>query len=511
MPQSISAIGADAFDVVQHGLCISFVRPLPVIGDDEAVGLIAKKLEKLQRRFVVVQHDGHVASFYIDFLDALGETDDRRRAAGLADHRDGSAHLSQTAVQDDEVRLGPILFVSIAATHDFGHGFEIVGVALGGAEFEFPILTLRRAAVFKDRHGTGGLGALVMRNIEALHPLRQAGQAQKLFQLFHSPLLAGILVLPLQLFIGQIFRRIGHGHVLQPPLEAALGEQHFHFAASKLCEPIFQQTFFFRQQRQNNFLRHGSGILPIEIAEEGDDDFLITFRAAIRDAEIFLPHHAAVADIKNFQPCVTAISGKAHHVEVAVGTDDVLPLLHTLDGFHLIPQLSGLFEIQIFRSRQHFFLQLFHQRRAFPFQQGGDGVHIALVFLMAHVAAAGAGAKMHVILQAGPRHFQGAASPHGIVAPKKGKRLPKASHISERPKIFRSIIAANISGHKNPWPLLSHRKFHIGVGLIVPKGNIVLRMDFLDEIALQDQRFHLRGSHGDIQILGVANHGRHLR
>ena len=57
MPEGVPAVWADAFDVVKDGLRISFVRPFPVIGDDEAVGFIAYELEKLESRLMVIEND----------------------------------------------------------------------------------------------------------------------------------------------------------------------------------------------------------------------------------------------------------------------------------------------------------------------------------------------------------------------------------------------------------------------------------------------------------------------
>ena len=45
MPEGVPAVRTDAFDVVEDGLCISFIRPLPMVGDDEAVGFVAEELE----------------------------------------------------------------------------------------------------------------------------------------------------------------------------------------------------------------------------------------------------------------------------------------------------------------------------------------------------------------------------------------------------------------------------------------------------------------------------------
>ena len=94
MPEGVPAVWTDAFDVVKDGLRISFVRPFPVIGDDEAVGFVAYELEKLESGLMVIEDDRDVAAFYVDLFDTLGEPDDGRVAAGLADHGNGRMHLA---------------------------------------------------------------------------------------------------------------------------------------------------------------------------------------------------------------------------------------------------------------------------------------------------------------------------------------------------------------------------------------------------------------------------------
>lgn len=108
MPQGVSSGGADAFDVVQDGFGISLIRPFPVVGNDETVGFVANELEELEGRFVMIQNDGVFGTFHVDFLDSLGQANDRGITAGVSDGGQGGMKLSQAAIQNDKVRCGPV-------------------------------------------------------------------------------------------------------------------------------------------------------------------------------------------------------------------------------------------------------------------------------------------------------------------------------------------------------------------------------------------------------------------
>ena len=124
---------------------------------------------------------------------------------------------------------------------------------------------------------------------------------------------------------------------------------------------------------------------------------------------------------------------------------------------------------------------------------------------------AGTCAEMKMVLEAGPGNFHGAAVSDGIIAPQEAQGSAKASHIGKGAEIAGAVIMADISCHKNAGPFFVGCDFHIGIGLIIPEGNIVFRMDFLDKVAFQNQGFHFRGSHGNVQIFRMAYHGRHFR
>lgn len=94
---------------------------------------------------------------------------------------------------------------------------------------------------------------------------------------------------------------------------------------------------------------------------------------------------------------------------------------------------------------------------------------------------------------------------------KEGQRLTKASHVGEGAEILRPIITADVPRDEDARPLIIHRDLHIGIGLVITQGDIVLRVQFFDEIALQDQRLHLCPGHRDVEIVRVTDHRSDFR
>ena len=142
-----------------------------MIRDDETMRLVANVLQEQERRLVRIQKNGRVGRFRVNFFHPLRQPDDRRGDAARANNRKRRVKLPQSAVQDDEIRLCPIVFTAVAPRHDLCHRFEIVRRTLRRLQFEFAVLALRRSPAFKNDHGRDRLRALVMGNIETFHPL----------------------------------------------------------------------------------------------------------------------------------------------------------------------------------------------------------------------------------------------------------------------------------------------------------------------------------------------------
>lgn len=134
-----------------------------------------------------------------------------------------------------------------------------------------------------------------------------------------------------------------------------------------------------------------------------------------------------------------------------------------------------------------------------------------MVLLFCAVIPARSTAQIHMVLKAWTADLHTPAGPNRIQPADKAQRFSQTPYISKRAEIFSTIISSDISCHKNTRPFFINRDFHIGIRFIITEGNIVLRVQFFNQIAFQNKSFHLCCRHGDIQIRCMTDHGCHFR
>ena len=195
---------------------------------------------------------------------------------------------------------------------------------------------------------------------------------------------------------------------------------------------------------------------------------------------------------------MASISCHSDNVKVSFVGDDVLSLLNALNRPDLIPEFCSLLIFQCFWCLLHLLLQFLYQFCALAFKQVTDGLYVPLILFLRAVIEARSTAKMQVVLKAGSRHFHGTACTDRIVSPQNTQRLAKAAYIRKRAVIFSMIVSSYIPCYEDARPFIPRRDFDIWIWLVISQGNIIFRVHFLDQIAFQDQCFHLRSSHGDI-------------
>ena len=176
----------------------------------------------------------------------------------------------------------------------------------------------------------------------------------------------------------------------------------------------------------------------------------------------------------------------------------------------LVPENSSTFKIHFFRCRLHIFLECLYKRRIFPLKQITGFYHILPILLFRTIIPTGRATQIHVVLKARATDFHAPAGSDRIQSADKAQCFPQAPHIGKRPKIFSAVISSDISCHKNTRPFFINRNFHIGIRFIITERNIVLRMQFFNQIAFQNKSFHLCCRHGDIQIRCMTDHGCHF-
>ena len=107
--QALAGARADAGDGVEFGVAVAHLAALAVIGDGEAVGLVADLLDQVQHRRAAVEHD-RVGLLAVDVDDLFASWRSTRARAGPAFRLDadlgqrfgGGVQLAKAAVDEDE-------------------------------------------------------------------------------------------------------------------------------------------------------------------------------------------------------------------------------------------------------------------------------------------------------------------------------------------------------------------------------------------------------------------------
>ena len=149
------------------------VSQFAVVGDREAVGLVAQCLEHPQRRVVAVEHNRFTAPGQKDLLVALGQSDHRQRGASDFDQRvDRAGELPLAAVDHDQVGERPLLLQQppeVADQH-FVHHREIVAL-VDGSDPEPPVVLPVGPPPFEGDQTGDGQFAEDVRDVESDDPV----------------------------------------------------------------------------------------------------------------------------------------------------------------------------------------------------------------------------------------------------------------------------------------------------------------------------------------------------
>src|ERR1700694_5220810 len=156
--------------------------PAAVPGDREAVGLVPKALDELQRRVFRREPDRVRPVGSPDLLLSLRQTDRRDLDSDAIEGGQGSLELPSPPIDEDEIRHRPPLVphAPVAALDRLRHALEIIGreKALGG-DPEEPVIGFFRLAVLEDDDGRDAVGSLEVRDVEGLDAPRRDGQIER--------------------------------------------------------------------------------------------------------------------------------------------------------------------------------------------------------------------------------------------------------------------------------------------------------------------------------------------
>ena len=232
----------------------------------------------------------------------------------------------------------------------------------------------------------------------------------------------------------------------------------------------------------------------------------------------------------------------AHHRQVDAGLatlnrhcqDIHIPVVHRLhrllvqdlgQGTDLVAQFSRLLELQSFGMGHHALLERLHHLLGVAAQKAGGALHIARIVLWTDLPHTRGRAALDLVQQA----RSGAVVEHRVLAGAQTKDFlhepngfAHRPHAGVRTKILvRLVHGPTVVDH--PWHLWRQFMARAGfaargpgdlqvrIAFVVPKQDVVLGLERLDEVVFQQQGLSLGAHHGGLHARDLAHHVANAR
>ena len=207
-----------------------------MIGDGEAVRLVADALQQIERLAVAGQDHRVGLGGDPHLFEAFGQTDHRHIPdTQFAEYRLCRVDLCRTAVDDVEIgrigepaaRFRPILdVVAEPAPGHLGDRRDIIGATAAGGipDREMPVVGFAWQAVLENHQRTDHIGALHVTDVDAFDPQRRLGQSQRVLDTLQRRRPRGEVRCPPELVLLQRLLRVAPDGVGQRPLVPPAGD-----------------------------------------------------------------------------------------------------------------------------------------------------------------------------------------------------------------------------------------------------------------------------------------------
>src|SRR5947208_9586613 len=341
-----------ARDRVQHGLQRPSRPELLVVGDREAVGLVADLLERVERGRRRVERERVEALADVDLLLLLGERDDGKVVeAEVLQHLEPHVELATAAVDQDEIReWRPLLQrPREPPREDLAERGEVVR-SRDGLDPEALVVLLLQAPVFPYDHGADLLRALDVRDVVALDPVGEPGQGERAAQLLEHDLLA---VVTGEQVVLERDRRVLLRHRDDLALRPSLGHQELDPPAHERGERL-RRELGLRELLGEQDLRRGDHRLAVELTDEGREDLAGPPARDLVEEERLLADEPSLADEEELDAGVAPLPHDADHVLIhLVRRDDLLALAALVERLDLVAEHGRTLELRLGRRLLH--------------------------------------------------------------------------------------------------------------------------------------------------------------
>ena len=259
----------------------------------------------------------------------------------------------------------------------------------------------------------------------------------------------------------------------------------------------------------------GNELFRVMLGQEGGQHFHL---------DRFLGNRRRIAELAGEIGAVAQVAPAAHHGQVDAGApalhqhgDDVhvgvarrfhaLLVQHARQRGDLVAHHHGLLEFELGGKGVHLLFQVRQHFALAPAQEARRVFHVVLVVFLADQVHARRAAAADLVQQARPR----AVGVHAVLAGADEKNLLQDLHrfldgpgTGERPEILVFLV------HRAP--VIHHARriaigdFQIRIRFIIAEQDVVARLQRLDQVVFQDQRFRLAVRDGRFQARDALDH-----
>ncbi len=551
---------------VVQGAAADALGPLgPLIGDGEAVRLVADALEEIEALAGAGQDHRVVVVGQPDLFEALGEPADGDVVdAQLVQGALGRGDLGLPSVDDDELRrvgepLGtavvlpglvpwflaggaglrgpghgrggcgngagggrgvlplprPLLLLEVApetAADDLVHGPDVV-LALESLDLEAAVLALAREAVLEDHHRRHHVVTLEVRDVETLDAQRSAAETERLGDLLQGPGARREVGRPLGLVQPQRLLGVALDRDHQVLLVPALRDTQADLGPSAVREPLGHGFGILGQRRDQHLLGDGvARLLAVQLLER-------VFHQArrvdgldlVRDPAA-LAADASAADVEDLDRGFELVLGDGDQVGVrGVGEDDGALLHGAPQRLRVVAQPGRALVLHVLGRLRHVLLEAPDVRPGAARHEVAEVPGEVPVFLGGDTSDAGRGALADVTEEAGAAgplgvlEDAGGAGAHGEDPEHQVDGLADRPGVAVRAEVAHALLLG--AAHDlDARELLVERDREVGIALVVAVLDVEPRVELLDPGVLQLKCLDLGGDDGPFHGRGRGDH-----
>ena len=518
--QGLLPLGADSRDPVEQGGGCLFGAPVAVGPDGETVGLVPEALEEMHQRVVRREGEAGLAGL-VELLAPgipVGPLGDRHHRqvvhAELLHHLHGRGKLSLAAVDQHKVgpcSRGPVGVLAHRplepSLQHLPHHGEIVAAEFRRVlllpDIELAVGVPNEPLLACDDHAADGVAALDVRVVVDLDAARRLPEVEQLLEGFEQiALAAGLGHLPRQRLGG-----VPQRHRDQVAALAAGGLADGDLALGAGRQRLGNEPRLLRQDAHQDI--RGAGLVVVELADEGGHDLLRPVVPVVAREEGLVAVVRAVAHEERLHATAPALLVDGEDIGVQAARQvDVLVRLDAGQGPDAVAPERGLLVFEGLGGGVHAFGELVLDFVGLAGQEPGREADLVGVFGLADPPDAGRGAALDLVLQARPaaggEHRIRAGAQHEGAGEGRDGPVDRPGGGEGAEIVGFAFARAAVLGELRP--VVVAGQHDVREALVVAQQDVEARLQLLDEVGFEQQRFDFGAGGDDLHRPGLGDH-----